>query len=362
MRRGPSPARGVIGIVIAASPFSGSRAYEPAETRAERGAELPQRFTDPRDEYEAARGGAAVVDRGDRVVVELRGRDRKTWLHNLVTNAVTTLADDAGAYAFACDVRGRVQFDLNILNLPDTIWIDVDRAAAPGALAHLERYHISEDVAVALRAEDFARLGVCGPRAAEIAAALGAGGLIDMSPLSSRPLDGGRTRLIRHDFCGLVGFELVVPRAEAHTAWERAVSAGARPMGRIALDVLRIEAGIPWLGRDIDDTTLPPETGQVDRGVSYRKGCYLGQEILERMRSHGSLARRLVRLRTPDGHDVSLPATMEQGGKDVGRVTSLVARVARSGWVGLGYLRTHVTQTTGIAIGDPRREIEIASA
>lgn len=347
--------------MIAPSPFAGSSAYCPAQTCAERGAELPQRFADPRGEYEAARSAAAAVDRSDRVVIELRGRDRKSWLHNLVTNAVTTLADYAGAYAFACDVRGRVQFDLDILNLPDAIWIDVDRAAAPGALAHLERYHISEDVTLALRAADFARLGVCGPRAPEIAAALGAGGLEDMPPLSSRALDGGTARLFRHDFCGLVGFELVVPSDRAHAAWDGAVSAGARPMGRLALDVLRIESGIPWLGRDIDDTTLPPETGQVERGISYRKGCYLGQEILERMRSHGSLARRLVRLRVADGRGISLPSTMGLGGKDVGRVTSLAAHVAKAGWVGLGYLRTHVTQPAGIVVGDPPREIELDS-
>lgn len=329
------------------------------ETRAERGADLPQRFADPRGEFEAAHSAAALVDRSDRVVIELRGPERKSWLHNLVTNAVTTLSDDAGAYAFACDVRGRVQFDLNILNLPDAIWIDVDRAASPDALAHLERYHISEDVTLALRAADYARLGVCGPRAPQIAAALGAAGLENMPPLSSRALDGGAARLLRHDFCGLLGFELVVACGRAHAAWESAVSAGALPMGRIALDVLRIEAGIPWLGRDIDDSTLPPETGQVERGISYRKGCYLGQEILERMRSHGSLARRLVRLRVADGRGVVLPATMSLGGKDVGRVTSLVAHVAQPGWVGLGYLRTHVTQPAGIVVGDPPGEIEL---
>ena len=125
------------------------------------------------------------------------------------------------------------------------------------------------------------------------------------------------------------------------------------------LDVLRIEAGIPWLGRDIDATVLPPETGQIERGISYHKGCYVGQEIIERMRSRGALARRLVRVRTADGVGLAWPTSLRQNGSEVGRLTSLVPHPVTGEWIGLAYLKTRVAEPAGITAGDPPRAIRV---
>lgn len=123
------------------------------------------------------------------------------------------------------------------------------------------------------------------------------------------------------------------------------------PAGAATLEVLRIEAGIPWLGRDLDETVLPPETGRKARGVSYTKGCYLGQEILERMRSRGSLGRRLVRLRLARGGDPRPPAAICQEGIEVGRLTSAACHPLSGEWIGLGYVRTTVGDATGLTVG-----------
>lgn len=345
------------------SAFTGAASYTPAAVCEHGGVTLPLHFGDAAAEYRAARERVALFDRSDRGLAELTGRDRKEWLHNLVTNAVKTLDANRGVYAFAIDLKGRTLFDLNILNLPDRLWLDILAGACAAALAHLERYRISEDVRMCEVTARFARLGVAGPGSVQVAARLGATNLPAMAALDSLPLEGGEGRLVRHDFAGVVGFELIVPRAAAAAWWERlARDEGVPRAGFEALDALRVEAVIPWLGRDIDDKVIPPETGQVERGISYHKGCYLGQEVIERMRSHGALARRLVPLRVENGAGLVPPLPVMKEKLEAGRITSLVRHPLTGEWIGLGYLRTTVTDTSGLTCGDPPREVTIVAA
>ncbi|MFQ5805638.1 MAG: YgfZ/GcvT domain-containing protein, partial [Phycisphaerae bacterium] len=352
------------GLTVAtSSPFSESEYYAPAETDEHRGVVLPARFGSAADEYRVASERVALFERSDRGLLIVTGADRKEWLHNMVTNAVKTLDENLGNYAFAIDVKGRVQFDLNILNLREELWLDIDAPTVGTAQAHFDRYLLNEDVQMRDATARFARLGCCGPRAAEIAGRLGITNFPAMAALSSFGLNDGSTRFVRHDFAGRPGFELILPRVHATAWWQRLVRDwGVSPAGHRTLDVLRIEAGIPWLHRDIDNTVLPPETGQVERGVSYHKGCYLGQEIIERMRSRGSLARRLVRVHADEGQGLKLPARLRQNDSEVGRVTSLVWHPLTEMWVGLGYLRTKVTEMSGITAGEPPRAIHVEAA
>jgi len=341
------------------SPFHGAQHYTPAETLEYRGALLPARFAGLGDEYRAVRDGAGLFDRSDRGLLVLTGTDGKSWLGNLVTNVVGTLDDYAGNYAFALDVKGRIQFDLNILCVPDALWLDIDRVAIPAAIAHLDRYLIAEDAQIHERSAAYARLGCSGTRAADVAAQLGVTNFAALPALASVALGDAPALLVRHDFTGLPGFELIVDSQAATAWWDRVAEAGARPAGFLTLDVLRIEAGIPWLGNDIDDRVLPPETGQIERAISHQKGCYLGQEVVERMRSHCVLARRLVRLRAEPGPPLALPADLTKDGSTVGRITSLMAHPIAPIRVGLGYLKTSATDLTGLAAGDPPQAITV---
>jgi folate-binding protein YgfZ len=311
-------------------------------------------------QYDAVCKGAGVVDRADRGLIGITGRDRQAWLHNLVTNNIKALAESEGCYAFAADVRGRVQFDMNVLSLRDSLWVDVDVTAILRALDHLKRYKIAEDVSLADETPDYGRIGVCGAASAAIATALAVAEFGRMRALSSITIGDGTVRLFRHDFVGLAGFELVLPRSAVDEWSERLVrDFGARRIGLQTVDVLRVEAGIPWWGRDIDEKTLPPETGQIERGISYHKGCYLGQEVIERMRSHNVLARRLVKLRMLDGSGITLPAALRNGDVEAGRVTSLVRHPRDEDWIGLGYLRTAVKDAGGLTVGDTGREVRV---
>lgn len=373
-------------------------------------AETPGRLA----EFRAARERAALFDRRDRSLLIATGRDRRDWLHNLVTNAVKTLADGAGCYAFACDVRGRIQFDLNILARSEALWLDVDANFAPAALKHLDHYLLSEDVRLHDATAEYGRLAVCGPACAALAARLGVADLAALAPLAHcdvavaagsgrapapateaagatparaveatgpapahateatcaapapataapRGTAAGPLRgvLLRHDFAGPLGFELITPTNQ-HAAWCAWLAAqpGVSCADSTVLEILRIDAGLPALGRDLDATVVAPESGQVDRAISYHKGCYLGQEVIERMRSHGALARRLVRLEaeSPGGADSAasllLPAVLMDGDAEAGRLTSLAWHPLEQKWIALGIVRTRVPVDAVLRVAD----------
>lgn len=342
------------------SPFASAPQYLPAATLEVSGVTLSARFGDPADEYRTAREGVVLFDRSNRGLVIVTGRDRKAWLHNMLTNVINTLDDNSGNYAFAIDLQGRVQFDLNILNLPDVLWLDIEASFVAPAIAHLDRYLLSEDARMTDAGAQFARLACSGPKARDVAAQLGLTNFPAMAALSSIAIVDD-ARFVRHDLASDSGFELIVPANAAAEWWRRLVDLGAAPAGQETLDVLRIEAGIPWLGRDIDAQVLPPETGQVERGISYHKGCYLGQEVIERMRSRGSLARRLVRLRCADGAGVTAPTEIHTDGKVVGRVTSFAPHPIAGDWIGLGYLRTTLTDNAVLTCGEDARPIDVVA-
>ncbi len=339
-----------------ASPFAHADGYRAQQMTADHGISAAAYFDTPAAEYGAAREDVALFDRSYRCLFKLSGADRATWLHNLVTNAVTTLDAGAGNYAFACDVKGRIQFDLNILSDKDTLWIDVDRAYHERAWKHLDLYHITEDVDMTDLTPSLTRLGVGGPGFERVAAAVGVENAVAMPDLGHTPLRSDPTvRFVRHDFAGLSGFELILPATDAARWWDQLTALNAKPVGAATAQTLRVAAGIPWPGPDLDHI-LPAETDQLERAVSFHKGCYLGQEVVERMRSRGALARRLARFSIPDGDGIDCPTPITQEGKRVGTLTSLVPHPVDRKWIGLGYLRTTVTDEP-LAVADPPRAI-----
>lgn len=296
--------------------------------------------------YTAIVSIGGICTRADRAIIEIAGKDRAAWLSNLVTNVVKTLQEGEGNYAFAVNLKGRVVFDANIFALFDRILLDVDRRWIERAMAHLEKYVITEDVQLRSAADDDARLAIIGPMASDAVAALGCGNLPPMAQLQhvAVKIGGVAVRMLRHDFVGLMGAEFIVPRADAGPV-EQAVRDAAGPRGMIeapsdVLETLRIEAGLPASVTDIDDDVVPPETGQIERGISYHKGCYLGQEVIERMRSHGTLARRLVGIAIDAPKPVEKGAVVRSGDQDVGRVTSWCRSEAIGGLLALGYVKT----------------------
>ncbi|MHA1944226.1 MAG: CAF17-like 4Fe-4S cluster assembly/insertion protein YgfZ, partial [Candidatus Thorarchaeota archaeon] len=252
-----------------------------------------------------------------------------------------------GQYAFALNVQGRVLFDLNILVRQESIWLDVDRRWVGFARGHFEKYIITEDVSILDRSGEFVRIGLAGEAAKGILSDLRVGNALTMPWLGTTVMrwGDGAVPLIRQDFCGTLALEMLVPVAEAVALWE-ALTDSSRPahavaVGQDAVQIRRIEAGLPWPFCEITGEYLPAETGQLDRAVSFTKGCYLGQEVVERMRSRDVVARQLVRVQF-DGDDVPSTGTILQDDQDreVGRVTSACRSPAYESVIGLAYVKT----------------------
>lgn len=317
------------------------------------------------EQWTALTTKAVLIERPDRGLIQAEGADRQAWLHNLITNDIKNLPARKSAYAFAVDVRGRVQFDLNVLNFGERLWLDVDAAYVARACAHLDRLLLSEKVILRDVSAEWRRFGVHGPGAGDVAEKLGIE-WNDLAPGTLTELPGSAW-LWRHDAPLLPAFDLFISAAGS-PQWSSRLrdELGLPVVGVEILEPLRVEAGIPRLGRDFDETTVAPETGQIERGINYRKGCYLGQEVIERMRSRGVQARRLVRLRAPaeDGDALTalaLPAGLWSGDAEVGRVTSLVRHPGSGEILGLGFLRSSAAGE-GLRVGDARIAVALASA
>ncbi len=340
-------------------------------------------------EYRALSVGPGLVDRTYRALLEIEGTDRAAWLHNLTTNQVKNLGRGEGNYAFVLNIQGRILFDVNVLVRADSIWLDLDRCFLETAKKHFAKYVITEDVTVVDRSGDFARFGLVGGQAVALLADLGASNASAMAQLSQANIEWSvadpnrdckgavhaaanvdrsmavAVLMVRHDFCGPFGVELFVPRDHA-VEFHRAMieQHGAIPVGNEAVQVHRIEAGIPWPGHEITDEYLPAETRQLERAVNYQKGCYLGQEVVERMRSRAFVARQFVGLRIEGSTVPTLKSQiLESEGKPTGVVTSACHSPLLDCPNALAYVRTvHSTPGTRLSIaheGEPNLPVSV---
>jgi folate-binding protein YgfZ len=324
----------------------------------EAGFSVPDHFGDAPAEYEHARSAAALFDQSHRGQLTAEGSDAATFLHNLSTNDIKNLAEGSGCEAFLCTATARVVAHLFVFRHPDggkrqRFSLDLPPGQAARVLAHLDRYLISEDVALADVGAGLAQLHLAGPRASELLQA--ALGEAPLDPLRHRP--GAFGELRRRDLLGVPGYDLLCTAGAAPDLWQRLVAAGARPAGRAAFEVLRVEAGTPTFGIDMDESTFAPEVGRTARAISYAKGCYLGQEPIVMARDRGVVQRTLVGLRLAE---VVPPGTaLAHQGKEVGKVTSCVVS-PRLGVVGLGYAKRG-SQAPGTVLDADGRRAEVAA-
>ncbi|MBX3396029.1 MAG: aminomethyltransferase family protein [Phycisphaerae bacterium] len=302
--------------------------------------------------YDRCRNHAAFVRRETRGLLRISGEDRAGWLSNLVTNVLTTLNPGEGNYAFVVNVKGRTQFDLNILVRPDCLLLDIDRRWIESAAKFLHRYIVVERVEIRDETNSIRRAAIIGPRAHEAVERLGLGNLTPMAWLQNvdADWDGSPVLMFRHDFTGQPGAEFVAFGARAPEVIDR-VRAAVASIGGIEIDTsmadtLRIEAGIPASVEDIDEEVIPPETGQIERGISYHKGCYLGQEVIERMRSHGVLARMLVGVKfdaaaSADLRPLPRSTPLHVGETEVGRtMSSCISPALNRAALSLAYVKS----------------------
>ncbi len=329
------------------------------------GWDMPGEYGDVSAEYHGARRHAALFDVSHHGKTEAKGTDAAAFLHNLCTNEVKNLPAGAGCEAFLTTAQAKIAAFVIIYRMGQNAFtLDAGPGCGEKVFNHLNQYLISEQVELSDRTLDFAQMHLAGPEAGEVLERVLGSRLPELLELQhgTQRLAGADCQLRRHEPLGLLGYDLLCEKDHAASVWQTLVAAGARPAGLKAYDMLRIEAGIPIYGPDIDDTNLPQEVGR-ERTISFTKGCYIGQETVARIRTYGHVNRLLIGLKLPWEDYASYRAKLFHADKEVGRITSSVVS-PRLGHIALAYVRrgSHEAGTMlEVETAGGRRSAEVVS-
>ena len=259
-----------------------------------RGVLTPRELDAPSAESEALANGAAGHDLGWLKRVAVRGEDRFRWLSGMVTNNVNDLGQNAGAWNLVLNAQGRIQGDLTLWREGDQLELEIAADQYERLLAHFDRFIIMDDVELVPISGD-AALGLTGPAANDVLARVGLPVLSEPMTMTRVEWNGMDLRIAREYGAVAAHYVLRAPEAQLGKLWMYLRTAGATPVGSASLEAFRIAEGIPAYGIDMAERDLPQETSQM-RALNFSKGCYLGQEIVERIRSRGNVHRHLRQL------------------------------------------------------------------
>jgi folate-binding protein YgfZ len=314
------------------------------------GAETALAFTSSAAEFTELLRGCAVFDLGGRAHFKVSGQDRVRWLNGMVSNNIRELPAYRGNYNFVLTPQGHIQGDLYVYSLGEYFLAGTEVFQLEKLLAVLRRYIIMDKVELADLRGQLTAVGVQGPGAREVIRTAGFGGLLPQAMQVTELSWQGRTALYtRRANEQVETYEIWLPPAEVSAAWDALTAAGAKPVGTDALEMLRVSLGIPRYGQDIRERDLPQETSQM-QALSFTKGCYVGQEIVERIRSRGAVHRNFTGF-TVRGAPPSPGTKIQVNAKEVGEITSALAVPALSNDVpkepltlALGYIRREAVQ------------------
>ena len=329
-----------------------------------RGATTMARFADPQREFAALLNGCGISDLGFRARISLTGSDRVRWLNGMVTNNIRDLAVGHGVYAFLLNPQGRILGDMFVYNLGETLTVETDHSQVEKIVATFDHYIIMDDVEVVDISGQHTTLGLAGPGSRAILNSAGIEvpelkPLQMISPLCNCDCGCVECTVIRGEDAQHEAYEIWLAPQDVYKTWQALIAAGATPVGSEALEIQRIVAGVPLYGIDIRERDLPQETEQT-RALNFNKGCYVGQEIVERIRSRGNVHRKFTAF-TVDGTAVIVAGARILSGKvgedekEVGEVTSAATLGTPSGerTIALGYIRREA--------GIPGREVWIGT-
>lgn len=322
-----------------------------AEFRAYGDIEIVDTFGEPQAEYSAIHKSCGMMDLPQRSLIEVTGDDRLSFLNNLLTNELVNrhtkqpIAAGECRYAFLLDAKsGKVRTDLTVINLAGRVLLDIEARLLDATLSHFQRFIFTEKVEFRSLRDELHQLALYGP---------GCGGLTVSPDAVSWP----------DDTCGVPGLRVALPVDQARSLWMTLLTTAGqsategkrelRPVGWAAFNACRIEAGRPLFGIDFDEQSLPAETDQLSRAVSFVKGCYPGQEIVARMHARQQLARRLIGFRmSTSALPVAGSPIMDESRNTVGAVTSsTISPVLSGAAIGLGVVkRPHFARDTKLQI------------
>src|SRR3989442_4939481 len=300
-------------------------------------------YGEPTAQYAAVRDGSAgVIDLSSRGRISVSGSEAVTFLNGLITNDIKALAKNSWMLAAFPNVQGRLLAVVRVINRGDDFLIDTESTTHDTVLRLLDRFTLAGDFRVADVTEQTVMLSVQGKTAEEMLRASigGAEARIDRQQMVNAKLPNDtEIDVIRATHTAEDGFDLFVDASAGEFLWNRLVAAGARPIGFETLEVLRIEAGIPRYGIDMDETHVVTEAN-LDDAVSFTKGCYVGQEIIARIKYRGHVAKKLTGVIMEQETALETGARIfSQADREIGRITSSVFSLRLKRTVALGYVK-----------------------
>ncbi len=311
------------------------------------GCALPEDFGDPAAEYRHAGNTVALIDKNYRAHLSFTGPDRVRYLNAILTNNIKDLREGHGNISLLLNPQGHILAEIETYAFPDRLLCVSYAMIRERLIEWLDKYIIMDDVTLTDESPRYGTLALEGPKAAAVLQELSGVDLTKSEELSShsRAVGSVPCRIVRRSPGGVPGAEFVAESEKLAALWqilsEAARKHGGGPMGYAALSGLRLAQGVPWFGYDFGEKQIPHEAGLQDSHISYTKGCYTGQEIVERVRSRGQVNRRRVELLFSGGVVPEPEAPLTLDGKEVGYVT----RGARA-WdaepprvIGMGYAR-----------------------
>lgn len=309
-------------------------------------------------QYRAVRESAGIFNRSKRGKVRAEGADCLRFLHGMVTNTVESLAENEGNYAAVTSARGQTLLDIWVHRLQDCIYMETEPGLATKLIETLDRYLIADDVALSDESDIWAIWGVQGPAALELVGRVVGHIPADLPEHHTvvRAFDGAPTWVTARSYTGEPGYDLRIAQDHTDSLRRALVTAGGTPVGWQVEETLRVEAGIPRYGTEIDESVVPLEAG-LNRAVDFDKGCYIGQEVIAKMHFRGRPRRYLTGLigNTPVCGNITV------NDKIVGRVTTCVKSLHLNREIALAIIRRGYHEAGQRVLLDDGSEAEVVN-
>jgi folate-binding protein YgfZ len=336
------------------------------------GCALPDDFGDAAAEYRAARESVALIDKNYRAYLSFTGPDRVRYLNAILTNNIKGLAAGQGNVSLLLNPQGHILAEMETYAFADKLFCVSYAMIRERLIEWLDKYIIMDDVTMTDDTQHYGTLALEGPQAADVTKSLSGIDLEQLSELANVDAEiprfaqndiAGKSgtkdvipcRIVKRSPGGVAGAEFVAERGNLQELWQILADAARRigggPMGYSALSALRLAQGVPWFGYDFGEKQIPHEAGLQGSHISYTKGCYTGQEIVERVRSRGQVNRQRVQLSfsgDPSKEIVPEPGTtLTLDGKEVGYVTRAAKIWDPARIIGMGYVRREASAPGG---------------
>jgi folate-binding protein YgfZ len=314
------------------------------------GWQMVQGFSPVEAEYTAIEQSAGLLDLSCSGIFELKGDDRIRFLHGMVTNDIKSLTPGSGCHAAFLSPQGRMTADLNVFCSEESLILTTEPAVREKLGPALRKYIIGDRPLLLDRSEELALLSLQGPKASEVLASMLSQPLPLKAPYDhfETTLAGARIRICCVPRTRVAGFDVIVEKPMLARVWklilENGSKDGVQPAGFEAFNIHRIEAGIPWYGLDMDESTLPIEAGLEKNAISFNKGCYIGQESVARITYRGHVNRKLVGLSLSSDRLCSKGDKISKDNQEVGWVTSSACSPNLKMAIALGYVRREVLE------------------